>query len=233
MEPMINLSNSSRRAALLDILLVVLVSAVAYTIELASADVLPWGDEARGVVAVLVGAGFAIWVTLRRGRSLTDLGFRRPNRWWTVPFWAIGIMVAFIVAQAAASILLATLIDLPEPDMSRYDFIRGNLVSAIAMALVLPVVAAVPEEIVYRGFLVDRFSCLMSGGKGGAVFPVLAQAVAFGSVHFQWGVGGIVLTSIMGAVWGFAFLLCGRNLWIVILAHSAAHIALVVQLYFS
>jgi hypothetical protein len=233
MEPMISLSNSSRRAALLDILLVVLVSAVSYTIELALADVLPWGDEARGVVAVLVGAGFAIWVTLRRGRSLTDLGFTRPNRWWTVPFWAIGIMVAFIVAQAAASFLLAALIDLPEPDLSRYDFIRGNLMSAIAMALVLPVAAAVPEEIVYRGFLVDRFSCLMGGGNGSAVFPVLAQAVVFGSVHFQWGVGGIVLTSIMGAVWGFAFLLCGRNLWIVILAHSAAHIALVGQLYFS
>jgi hypothetical protein len=52
-------------------------------------------------------------------------------------------------------------------------------------------------------------------------------------VHFQWGLGGIFATSIMGAVWGFAYLLCGRNLWIVILAHSMAHLALVTQLYFS
>ncbi|NCF23779.1 MAG: CPBP family intramembrane metalloprotease [Gammaproteobacteria bacterium] len=45
------------------------------------------------------------------------------------------------------------------------------------------------------------------------------------------GAGGVPVTTIMGAVWGFAYLLCGRNLWIVILAHSMAHIALVTQLY--
>jgi len=52
-------------------------------------------------------------------------------------------------------------------------------------------------------------------------------------MHFQWGLGGIVMTSIMGLVWGVAFLLRGRNPWIVIMAHSTAHIALVLQLYSS
>ena len=60
---------------------------------------------------------------------------------------------------------------------------------------------------------------------------VVSQAVIFGSVHFQWGLAGIVMTSIMGLVWGGAYLLCGRNLWIVIMAHSAAHVALVLRLY--
>ena len=59
------------------------------------------------------------------------------------------------------------------------------------------------------------------------------QAFIFGLVHFQWGVGGIVVTTIMGLVWGVAFLLCGRNLWIVIIAHSTAHLLLVMQLYFA
>jgi hypothetical protein len=63
------------------------------------------------------------------------------------------------------------------------------------------------------------------------VLAVLCQAVVFGLVHFQWGFGGIIVTAIMGAVWGFAFLLCGRNLWIVIIAHSMAHVALLAQLY--
>ena len=59
------------------------------------------------------------------------------------------------------------------------------------------------------------------------------QDLVFGAVHFQWGTGGILVTAIMGAVRGFAYLLCGRNLWMVILAHSMAHIALVTQLYLS
>ena len=65
------------------------------------------------------------------------------------------------------------------------------------------------------------------------VLAVLAQALVFGLVHFKWGVGGILFGTVMGAVWGFAFLLCGRNLWIVILAHSTAHILLVAQIYGS
>lgn len=225
--------NPSPQAALLDVLLVVLVSAVAFGLELALADVLPWGDEARGVMAVLVGAGSAVWLTLHRGRSLADLGFRRPKRWWTVPLWIIGIMATFVVAQGAAASVLGQLFDLPAPDMSRYDYVRGNLSGAIALALILPLTAAVPEEVLYRGFLIERFACLLGGGRRAVVLAALLQAVVFGLIHFQWGVGGVVFASIMGLVWGIAFLLCGRNLWVVILAHSTAHIALVAQLYSS
>ena len=99
------------------------------------------------------------------------------------------------------------------------------------MALLLPLTAAVPEEIVYRGFLVRQFTRLYGSGRAAPVLAVVSQALIFGAVHFQWGLGGVVMTSIMGLVWGVAFLLCGRNLWIVILAHSAAHVALVLQLY--
>jgi len=221
------------RQALPEVLLVIAASAVAYVVELAAADFLPWGDEARGVIAVLVGAATAVGVTLYRGRPLSTLGFKRPQRWWTVPIWAIGILVVYVVAQALLPVLLAPRFDLPAPDLSRYDFIRGNLRSAVAMALILPITASIPEEIVYRGFLIERFTRLSGNGTHSAVVAVLAQAAVFGSVHFQWGLGGVVLTSIMGAVWGFAFLLCGRNLWIVIIAHSTAHVALVAQLYNS
>ena len=62
---------------------------------------------------------------------------------------------------------------------------------------------------------------------------VIVQALVFGSVHFMWGIGGVIVTVVMGLVWGTAYLLCGRNLWIVILAHSAAHVLFVIQLYLA
>ncbi len=225
------LASDGRGRPLIDIAIVVLVSAAAFIAELSLADRLPWGEEARGVIAVLLGAITALWLTLRRGGSLADLGFRRPKRWWTVPFWVLGIMVVFIVAQGAVPQLLAPIFDLPAPDMSRYEFIRGNATAAIAMALILPLSAAIPEEIVYRGFLIERFTSLYGSGRRGDVLAALSQALIFGAVHFQWGLGGVFVTTIMGLVWGVAFLLCGRNLWIVIMAHSAAHILLVLQLY--
>ena len=223
----------SRRTHLADITIVALVSTLAFLGELAFADRLPWGDEARGVLAVLAGAAAAVAVTLARGGTLSDLGFRRPDRWATVPLWALGILIVFVIAQNVVPLLVAPFFDLPEPDMSRYDAVRGNLAAAVSLALVLPLTAAIPEEILYRGFLIERLTGLFAGARGASALAVLVQALIFGSVHFQWGLGGIVVTAIMGAIWGFAFLLCGRNLWIVIIAHSAAHIAMLMQLYYA
>lgn len=223
----------SRNTNLADIAIVVLVSVIAFLAELAFAARLPWGDEARGVIAVLAGTATAVAITLGRGGRLADLGFRRPKRWATVPVWAIGILVVFVVAQNVVPLLAAPFFDFPEPDMSRYDAVRGNLAAAVSLALLLPLTAAIPEEILYRGFLIERLTRLFAGARGASVLAVFTQALIFGSVHFQWGFGGIVVTAIMGAVWGFAFLLCGRNLWIVIIAHSAAHIAMVMQLYYA
>lgn len=213
------------------IAIVIAVSTVAFGGELAVADGLPWGEEARGVIAVMAGAITALWLTVRQAGSLAGLGMTRPKRWWTVPFWVFGILVVFGTAQSLVPQLLAPYFDLPPPDMSRYDFIRGNAQAAVAMALLLPLTAAIPEEIVYRGFLIRQFERLYGGGSAAAVLAVVSQALIFGSVHFQWGLGGIVMTSAMGLIWGAAYLLCGRNLWIVILAHSAAHIALILSLY--
>jgi membrane protease YdiL (CAAX protease family) len=184
--------------------IVVAVSAVAFAGELAVADDLPWGEEARGVIAVLSGAAAALWLTLRNGGSLSQLGLTRPKRWWTVPFWVLGIFIAFVIAQVLVPQLLAPVFEVPAPDMSRYDFIRGDALAAISMALLLPLTAAIPEELVYRGFLIRQFERLYGNVRTGPILAVLSQALVFGLVHFQWGLGGIVMTSIMGLVWGVA-----------------------------
>jgi membrane protease YdiL (CAAX protease family) len=218
---------------LIDIVIVFAVSALACVLE-DFANAQGWiavGAEARGVTGVLGGALAAVGVVLARGGTLADLGFRRPERWATVPFQVTGILVAFIAVQTLAPLLVSSFISLPEPDLSRYDSILGNLSAAIAMALVLPLTASIPEEIIYRGFLIGRLSDIFGKTTGGASMTVLVQAVIFGSVHFQWGIGGMIVTVMMGIVWGTAYLLCGRNLWIVILAHSAVHILGVIQLY--
>lgn len=216
-----------------EIAVVVAVSLLAYLGEVALSDHLPWGAEARGVLAVLAGAAAAVWLTLAGGGRLADMGLRRPRRLALVPVQAIAILIAFVVAQNLAPLLVVPFFELESPDMSRYDYVRGNLPAAISLAVALPLTAAIPEEILYRGFLLGRLSRLLAGVPGNAGIAVLLQALVFGAVHFQWGPGGVFLATIMGTVWGFAFLLCGRNLWVVIVAHSMAHVALVAQLYYS
>ncbi|HEY5647796.1 MAG TPA: CPBP family intramembrane glutamic endopeptidase [Pseudomonadales bacterium] len=227
--------NAKPTALLLDIATVVAVSAIVFFLEdlAITKGWIPFGTEVRGAVAVVAGACAAVCVVLLRGGTLADLGFKRPASWRMVPLQVAAILAAFIAAQSLAPILVSWFISIPETDLSRYDSIAGNLGAAVLMAMVLPLTASIPEEIIYRGFLIGRLSGIFGQHTRGASLSVLVQALVFGSIHFQWGVGGMVVTFIMGIVWGTAYLLCGRNLWIVILAHSAGHILLVVQLYLA
>jgi membrane protease YdiL (CAAX protease family) len=220
---------------LIDVLIVLGASALAFLVEeqANARGLIRVSDVARGVSAVIGGALTALAVVRVRGGSLADLGFTRPSRWSTVPFWVAGMIVAFVAAQVLAPVLVAQFVTLPEPDLSRYDSIAGNLPAAVVLALILPLTASIPEEIIYRGFLIGRLEHLFGTGAGSASLAVIVQALVFGAVHFQWGLGGMLVTVIMGLVWGAGFLLCGRNLWIVILAHSAGHMLGVLQLYLS
>lgn len=219
----------------IDILIVIAVSGFTFFLEdlAIKAGWIPFGEEIRGAISVVAGALAAVGVVFARGGSFADLGFRRPERWALVPLQVAGILAAFVAAQTLLPLLVSSFMYLPEPDLSRYDSIAGNLGAAIAMALILPLTAAIPEEIIYRGFLIGRLSGIFGRHTGGAIVTVLVQALIFGAIHFQWGVGGMILTVMMGLVWGAAYLLCRRNLWIVILAHSAGHILLVTQLYLA
>ncbi len=218
---------------LVDIAIVAAVSLLAFGLEdlVNARGWIPVAVEARGVSAVLSGAIAAVAIVLARGGTLADLGFKRPERWRVVPFQVIGILVVFIAAQSLVPALVSSLVSVPEPDLSRYDSIAGNLGGAIALALVLPLTASIPEEIIYRGFLIGRLTSVFGQHRSGVVLTVFGQALVFGAIHFMWGVGGMVMTFLMGVIWGTAYLLCGRNLWVVILAHSAGHLLFVIQLY--
>ncbi len=220
---------------LIDIFIVALASVLVYLLE-GMAIELGWidvGADARGASSVVAGALVAVSVVLWRGGSLSDLGFKRPRRWLALPFQALAVLAAFVAIQVLVPQLISLFIEVPVPDMSRHASVSGNLGAAISMALILPLTASIPEEIIYRGFLMGRLSELFSTSTRGNVLTVLVQALVFSSIHFTWGVGGMVMTFLMGLVWGTAYLLCDRNLWVVILAHSGGHLLLVTQLYLS
>ncbi len=220
-------------AALLDIVLVLAVSALVFLAERWGRDqgYVPLGEDSTGVFAVLAATFTALGLVFVRSQSLADIGFRRPSRWSTVPLWVLGILIAFIAGQVLLPGLISRIVELPAPDLSRYDSVYQNLSAALVLLIALPLTASIPEEIIYRGFLMDRVNRIVGWGAGGTVLAVIVPALLFAAAHFQWGVGGMMMTTIMGVVWGTAFVLCGRNLWIVILAHSAGHVLLVIQLY--
>ena len=60
---------------------------------------------------------------------------------------------------------------------------------------------------------------------------VLFSSIAFGLVHFSWGIVGVVQTTLMGLALAVSYLVVKRNLWVLVLAHAGIDSLLLIQLY--
>jgi membrane protease YdiL (CAAX protease family) len=222
------------RQSLIDLALVFGISLIVFLLErLASkSGLINIPASATGVTAVLAGSVTAVLLVFFRRQKLSEIGFRSPRSWKTVPLWVIGIFGVFVVAQIVLPMVVGLFFEMPATDLSRYDSLYQNLPAVIMVGLLLPITASIPEEIIYRGFLMDRLTRIFGEKLPGLILTVAIQSLIFGAIHFQWGLGGMISTALMGVIWGTSFLLVGRNLWIVIMAHSLGHIAMITQLYF-
>lgn len=176
-------------------------------------------EAINGLFSVFAALALVALLVVARRQSWRDIGFRRPKRLWTLPFWALGMLVLFVVVQNLGVLALSQVMDVPRPQLSRYDFLFHNLPALLFMLGVVWATASLPEEVIYRGFVFDRLERLVGKGIGSTVAIVLLQAAFFGVIHFHAGLGGILITFTMGLVWGLMYILAGRNIWPLILGH--------------
>lgn len=168
-----------------------------------------------GRMAVLV--LLCTWFLRRGGERWTDMGLRRPRRWWTVPLLAVGGFVAIVVLnEIIRGVVLPALGALP-PQVVR----AGDLPGYLFALLTAWSSAAFGEELLLRGFVLDRIAkAIGSSGTPTLLVAIVAQAALFGTLHFYQGLGGMLVTGMVGLVMGFLWLMGGRNLWACILLHG-------------
>jgi membrane protease YdiL (CAAX protease family) len=222
-----------RRSAAIDVALYVAAAFAFYGVEALAdhAGVYPLPSFAKGGLTLIASLFVVIALQRRHGLGWRELGLRRPRRWWTIPAWGLAIMVVTVIAQLTIVPLLARALGAPEPDLSRYEPIVGNLPLFLVSALGAMFTGGFIEEVIYRGFLIDRLERLLGGHRHAAVGAALSSGVVFGLIHFEWGFGGIVSTAVMGATLGFLFLATRRNLWPLIAAHATMDFILLLQVY--
>lgn len=151
----------------------------------------------------------------RAGSSLHELGFRRPpGGWGRALIDGVRLGVAIKVATIPVGILIALCGVRPEPVEFRHDGLAATVVMVLGGAL-----AAVVEEVVFRGYLRQRIGALF--GWGGGVWPTgVVVSVLFGLGHGYQGLLGIFVTTLTGLLL-FA-VVCSRrwNLTHAIVAHA-------------
>ncbi len=153
--------------------------------------------ESIVVKGLLVPPLFILW--LRAGPSTVS--------WWGTPGrrWLGVLMVAGAVASA---VLVARRV---RTEGQREDLARAveNVVALLPRSrrerqifALAAVTAGVTEELAYRAFLIAYLAWLLPAGWTTAV---VVAAVIFGLVHLYQGPRGIVLTGLLGLVFGLAY----------------------------
>lgn len=113
----------------------------------------------------------------------------------------LGLFLPLLVgAQALESILRSA--GLSAPTSPAPELVPVPDIGELLLAIVLVAVVAVSEEIIFRGYLLLRFSHLLRGRRG----AVVLSAIVFSIGHGYEGPAGVVTVGVVGLVLGLVYL---------------------------
>jgi len=109
-----------------------------------------------------------------------------------------------------------------QPDLETFRALHGNLKLTLIFIALAWALAAFGEEMVYRGYLMNRVADLLNRTRAAWIISLIAVHVGFGLAHAYQGVTGIIDEGFMGVLLGIIYLRTGRNLAVPIIAHGVA-----------
>jgi membrane protease YdiL (CAAX protease family) len=148
------------------------------------------------------------------------VGLRRPRSWPAA--LAVGAASGVLLEGFQLFVTEPLLVRFmgKHPDVSEFRELEGNVWLALLALAVVWVLAALGEELVYRGYLMNRVADLGSRTRGAWVCSVLVVSAVFGYAHRYQGMTGIVEEGFAGFLLAVLYLRAGRNLWVPIVAHG-------------
>lgn len=180
-------------------------------------------DLESSLWSALPGAGLLLagctWLIRRHGRRWRDLGLGYRRSFSALVFETLAALAAVYVALIVLAAITGETAD-RQPDLGMFRDLEGNWRLFLIALLVVWTAAAFGEEMIFRGFLLDRAAHLLGGSRTAWPAAAVLQGILFGLSHIYQGPAGMWLTGVMGTIFGFAYLLNGRTLLPLALAHG-------------
>lgn len=187
-------------------------------------------------VAMLV----IVWLGIKlRGDTWKDFGLTFKSITLAEGFktflWSLLVFILAIAGFIIGSIIMANITGIPEgsADMSGYAYLKDNIGMLLLSLAGVYIVSSFGEEVIYRGFLINRISQIGMSTKKALWIAVILSSLIFGFVHYEWGPMGIGQTTLMGLALGICYIKLKKRLWILILAHAYMDTILMVQMYLA
>lgn len=174
------------------------------------------------------------WISIRlRGLRWRDIGLHRYKDWSRTLLLGLACGVAIELFELFISQPIFMRITGKPPDLSDFYPLIGNtklLLLALAGAWTL---AAFGEEMVYRGYLMNRVADLGNHSRGSWIVSLLAVSLVFGLAHTYQEVTGVAENALDGFILGCIYLACGRNLMVPVIAHGVTDTVDLLLIYFG
>lgn len=161
------------------------------------------------------------WLSLRLRRlGWCAVGLRRPASWRRTLLAGIGLGAAYQAFSIGVLVPLLQRLTNTSLDLSQFASLRGDLAQLALWLAVTWSLAAVAEEMTYRGYVFNRLSDLLGNSKAGWVLGAVGSALFFGLGHVYQGAPGILENFVFGLALAGLYLVGGRNLWLPIIMHG-------------
>jgi membrane protease YdiL (CAAX protease family) len=161
------------------------------------------------------------WASLAaRGIGWRDLGFRRTPNARRLVFVGLAAGLAMEGLELFVTQPALTALTHQSPDLSDAAALAANWkLFLLALALTWSL-AAFGEELVWRGYVLNRLENLFGRSSLGMAGALLISSLVFGAAHAPQGVTGVIENALDGLLLGALYLATHRNLIAPIVAHG-------------
>lgn len=174
-----------------------------------------------------------VWQEKNNG-FFASLGFKRSERSSRSIFFKAPIM-AILLAAVYVLVLIPVVASITgEPsDLTAFEVFKGDLVTTLVSLPIIWLMAAFGEEIVFRGFLMTRFTRLFGESNWSLFFNLLLMGLVFGYAHGYQGLTGQILSGLTGMILAYIFHRNNNNIWFNIAVHGWFDTIAIIMFYFG
>jgi membrane protease YdiL (CAAX protease family) len=177
------------------------------------------------IAAVLI----LIWALASR-TPFRELGFVKPDSW--VRTIALGVVLGILFKLVMKAVVMP-LFGAPAVNLAFQRIQTAGPEELAFLAGYIIVGAGFSEELMYRGYLFERFRKAVGDGWPARIFIVLFCAAFFGALHFYpQGIHGVINAAFSGLILGTIFMLNGRKIWLLVVTHAAYDLTAFAIIYF-
>ena len=181
-----------------------------------------------GAGSIAMWCGIVVATIFMRKRDITwqERGLSLPSgsQGWLKAFGIALLVIVLSIAFMGVILPIFTEalgLSIPESSTDRFEFFLGNIWLFLGyLVVVIWLGAALGEELLMRGFLLNHLIAIFGESKVSVWSAVLVHAVIFGMLHISQGIPGIIGTGAVAIILGTVYLRTNRKLFPLILAHG-------------